>query len=171
MAQDTTGVGHWPTTVARHGGKATFSGVARAGKALSGWAGDHRQLGRGGRHPCTRLQATHEGQGGAHYEERPPDRKAKGPQKEMEGEEGQEKCDIPAREREKRRERERHGERERDRDCESARAGVRQGGLQKEQRKQYSPGEEADRAEAGAPAHRLCAREQVPFLDFATFSR
>lgn len=77
----------------------------------------------------------------------------------------------PGREREKRRERERHGERERDRDCESARAGVRQGGLQKEQRKQYSPGEEADRAEAGAPAHRLCAREQVPFLDFATFSR
>ena len=165
MAQDTTGVGHWPTTVACHGGKATFSGVARAGKALSGWAGDYCQLGKGGRHPCTRLQATHEGQGGAHYEARPPDRKAKGPQKEMEGEEGQEKCDIPARERE------RETERERDTDCESARAGVRQGGLQKEQRKQYPPGEEADRAEAGAPAHRLCAREQVPFLDFATFSR
>lgn len=56
MPQDTMGVGHWPTTVAHHGGKTTFSGVARAGKALSGWAGDHHQLGRGGRHPGTRLQ-------------------------------------------------------------------------------------------------------------------
>ena len=52
MAQDTTGLGHWPTTVARDGGKATFSGVARAGKALSGWVGDHRQLGRGAGSPA-----------------------------------------------------------------------------------------------------------------------
>lgn len=101
MAQDTMGLGQWPTTVACDGWKATFSGVARAGKAPSGWAGDHHQLGRGAGSPA------HKGQGGARHEkERPPDRKAKGPQREMEGEVGKEKCDIPARERGTGRERE-----------------------------------------------------------------
>ena len=138
-------MGRWPTTVAYHGGKTTFSGVARAGKALSDWAGDHRQLGSGGAGtpaqgcrlprparpsvPCPALESPPctDCTRGPSQEGAPPDRKAKGPQKEMEGEEGKEKCDIPARERER--------EMERDRDCKSARAGVRQGGLQKEQRR------------------------------------
>lgn len=148
MPQDTMGVGHWPTTVAHHGGKTTFSGVARAGKALSGWAGDHRQLGRGGPAPlhkaadCHALlapvcpaplwsplhaQIAHEAH---HKKEHPQTERPRDPRRRWRGRKGRKSVTSqPGREREK--------WRERDRDCESARAGVRQGGLQKEQRKEY----------------------------------
>lgn len=90
MAQEAAGVGHWPGMVAHDGREVTFLGVAKAERALSSWAGDHRQLGRQGLHPCTGRQAAHEGQGEAcHEEELRQDREAEGPRKEMEGEEGE----------------------------------------------------------------------------------
>ena len=107
MAQDTQEMPQ-----AHHGGSRwreghfPRGGQGREGPFRLGWG--PLPTWEGGRQPCTRPQAAYKGQGGARHEkERPPDRKAKGPQKEMEGEVGKEKCDIPARDREKRGERER----------------------------------------------------------------